>query len=129
MQNRVVTDDSGNRIPTAAFTVNNNPKVFDVGIAGSSANGLVKYNSTTTDTMAPKEKIERPCAISAAQIRKAVTAARRANYLVGPAITGGELVVSCILLLGAVAVYRVQSCCTYSDEATSSDDEPAGMYS
>eukprot|EP01046_Picozoa_sp_COSAG06_P053464 COSAG06_NODE_9253_length_1946_cov_1.890954_3_plen_245_part_00 len=50
MQNRVVTDDSGNRIPTAAFTVNGNPKVFDVGIAGSSANGLVKYNSTTTDT-------------------------------------------------------------------------------
>ena len=39
---------------------------------------------------------------------------------------GGELVVSCILLLGAVAVYRVQSCCAYSDE--SSDDEPAGMY-
>lgn len=40
----------------------------------------------------------------------------------------GELVVSCILLLGAVAVYRVQSCCAYSDETTSSDDEPAGMY-
>ena len=41
---------------------------------------------------------------------------------------GGELVVSCILLLGAVAVYHVQSCCAYSDETTSSDDEPAGMY-
>ena len=43
-------------------------------------------------------------------------------------ITGGELVVSSILLLGAVVVYRVQTCCGYSDEATSSDDEPAGMY-
>ena len=28
-----------------------------------------------------------------------------------------------------MAKCRVQSCCTYSDEATSSDDEPAGMYS
>ena len=37
--------------------------------------------------------------------------------------TGGELVVSCILLLGAVAVYRVQSCCAYSDETTVSADD------
>ena len=35
--------------------------------------------------MTSKEKIERPCAISVTQLRKAVTAARRANYLVGPA--------------------------------------------
>ena len=42
---------------------------------------------------------------------------------------GGELVVSCILLLGAVAVYRVQSCCGHIVEADSDDDEPPGMYS
>ena len=35
--------------------------------------------------MTSKQKIQRPCAISLAQLRKAVTAARRANHLVGPA--------------------------------------------
>eukprot|EP01046_Picozoa_sp_COSAG06_P053465 COSAG06_NODE_9253_length_1946_cov_1.890954_4_plen_53_part_01 len=35
--------------------------------------------------MTSKQKIQRPCAISVAQLRKAVTAARRANHLVGAA--------------------------------------------
>ena len=47
MQNLVVTDDSGTRIPTAAFTVNGKAQVFPPEIPGSTAGGLCSYKSTS----------------------------------------------------------------------------------
>ena len=49
MQNLVVTDDSGNRIPTAAFTVNGKAQVFEPQMPGSSDNGLCSYKSVSRD--------------------------------------------------------------------------------
>jgi hypothetical protein len=49
MQNLVVTDDSGNRIPTTAFAVNGTAKVFEPEIPGSTAGGLCSYKSVSRD--------------------------------------------------------------------------------
>ena len=45
-QGKVVTDDGGTRVPTAAFAVGGKETAFQVEIPGSSANGLVAYAST-----------------------------------------------------------------------------------
>ena len=47
-QGKVVTDDGGTRVPTAAFTVGGKETAFPVQIPGSSANGLISYASTGT---------------------------------------------------------------------------------